>query len=297
VWTREEEFFLDTFRPASVTTIRAGLDASRKMVLWDYRTIAAGDRGAAQFYDVPHQRTVAAGDWSGNAGGLHPFAIGPWRAPGNSSNTFARESHVDQLASTIGCDPVEFRLANLSDGRMTRVLRTVATRFGWSPMAAPSGRGWGVALGSDAGTCVAAIAEVRVDRATGRVDVVRVVGVQDMGLVVNPDGARQQMEGCIAQGLGYALSEEIRFAGGRVLDTNFDTYDDARVAGSSAARRRRARDHRDGRGRRERGVRRGRRPAAADALHAQARAGRPSRADAHGFTLSRVAPLVGQSLL
>ena len=76
----------------------------------------------------------------------------------------------------------------------------------------------------DAGTYVASMAEVKVDRATGRVQVTRVVCAQDMGVLVNPDGARQQAEGCITMGLGYCLTEEIRFRNGQVLDGNFDTY-------------------------------------------------------------------------
>jgi nicotinate dehydrogenase subunit B len=71
---------------------------------------------------------------------------------------------------------------------------------------------------------VALIADVTVEAATGKVTVERVVCAQDMGIVVNPDGARMQMEGCITMGLGYVFSEEIRFEGGKVLDTNFDTY-------------------------------------------------------------------------
>ena len=68
------------------------------------------------------------------------------------------------------------------------------------------------------------MAEVAVDRKTGAVQVKRVVMVQDMGVVVNPDGARQQMEGCITMGLGFVLGEEVRFREGRILDANFDTY-------------------------------------------------------------------------
>jgi nicotinate dehydrogenase subunit B len=82
-----------------------------------------------------------------------------------------------------------------------------------------------VALGIDTGTYVASMAEVRVDKSTGDVKVLRVVCAQDMGVLVNPDGARQQMEGCIAQGLGYVFTEEIRFKNGQVLDRNFDTYE------------------------------------------------------------------------
>jgi len=66
---------------------------------------------------------------------------------------------------------------------------------------------------------------VKVDRASGAVRVVRVVCAQDMGVVVNPEGARQQMEGCITMGLGYALAEEVRFKNGALRDRNFDTYE------------------------------------------------------------------------
>jgi CO/xanthine dehydrogenase Mo-binding subunit len=73
-------------------------------------------------------------------------------------------------------------------------------------------------------TAVAVMAEVAVDRGTGQVRVKRVAMAVDMGLVVNPDGARQQIEGAITMGLGYALTEGLRFKGGRILDENFDTY-------------------------------------------------------------------------
>jgi nicotinate dehydrogenase subunit B len=224
-WSREEEFFYDTFRPAAVITVKAGVDDAKRVVFWDYEVVGAGERGAAHFYNFPHHRTAARGGWNANTPGLHPFAIGPWRAPAANSNAFARESHIDVVAAAVDADPIEFRLAHLSDTRMQRVLKAAAQQFRWTPKAAPSGRGFGVACGTDAGTYVASIAEVKVDKATGAVRVVRVVCAQDMGVVVNPVGARQQMEGCIMMGLGYALSEEVRFKNGDVLDKNFTTYD------------------------------------------------------------------------
>jgi nicotinate dehydrogenase subunit B len=107
---------------------------------------------------------------------------------------------------------------------MIRVLKAAADKFGWKPAKAPSRRGYGVACGIDAGAYVASIAEVEVDREKGRVQVKRVVCAQDMGVVINPEGARIQMEGCITMGLGYALTEEVHFKGGEVLDTNYDSY-------------------------------------------------------------------------
>src|SRR5262249_10174008 len=154
------------------------------------------------------------------------FAVGPWRAPGNNTNTFARESQIDLMAERAGMDPVEFRRKHLGDPKLRRVLDMAAEKFGWKPRRRPAGdgTGWGVALGIDAGTLVGMCAEVSADRATGEVHVERVVCAQDMGLVVNPEGAAMQAEGCITMGLGYALRESIRFKGGQVLDENFDTY-------------------------------------------------------------------------
>jgi CO/xanthine dehydrogenase Mo-binding subunit len=129
------------------------------------------------------------------------------------------------MATKAGMDPLEFRIKNLSDQKMLHVLRTAADKFGWKPAKAPSGRGFGIACGVDAGTYVAAMAEVEVEKATGAVTVKRVVAVQDMGLAVNPEGAAIQMEGSVTMGLGYALKEQVRFKGGDIFEHNFDTYD------------------------------------------------------------------------
>jgi nicotinate dehydrogenase subunit B len=224
-WNRAEEFFYDTFRPAAVVDIRSGVDASGKICLWDYTVYFAGGRGADQYYDVPNNLIKVHGEWMGESTSAHPFAVGPWRAPGASTNTFAKESQIDIMAARAGVDPLEFRLNNTTDERMLRVLKTAAERFGWKKTVSPSGRGWGIACGIDAGTYVVAIGEVEVDKQSGKVRVRRIVCAQDMGIVVNPEGAKMQMEGCLTMGLGYALSESIRFKGGRILDENFDTYE------------------------------------------------------------------------
>lgn len=223
MWTREEEFFNDTFRPAAVVKVDAGLDDAGKVAFWDYGVKFAGDRGAPHFYSFAHHRTTSVGNFSGPAG-VHPFRVGAWRAPGCNTNSFAREFHIEQLAALAGADPVEFRLRHLADPRMIRVLKAAAEKAGWQPAKGPSGRGLGVACGIDSGSYVATIAEVAVDRASGAVKVKRVVCAQEMGVVVNPQGATIQMEGCIMMGLGYALTEEMRFAAGELRDTNFDTY-------------------------------------------------------------------------
>jgi nicotinate dehydrogenase subunit B len=224
-FTRQEEFFYDTFDPASVVKIASALDAAGKITLWDYDVYFAGDRGAELFYDVPNVRMRVFGSWRGAGTDVHRFGVGPWRAPGANMNVFAREAHIDLMAAAAGIDPVEFRMRNMTDERMRRVLEAAAKAFGWTKAAAPSRRGWGVACGVDAGTYAALVAAVKVDRATGDVRVERVVCAQDMGLVVSPEGAAMQMEGCITMGLGYVLREEVQVDGGRILDENFDTYE------------------------------------------------------------------------
>ncbi len=228
-WTRAEEFFNDTFDPASVVKIASGVDQTGRVSLWDYTVHAAGVRGTTLAYAMPNARIRSAGrngDAPAAAGSsVHPFAVGAWRGPGANMNVFAAESQIDIMASALGVDPLEFRLRNLTDARMIRVLRAAATAFGWKAAPAPSGRGFGLACSIDAGSYVATMAEVKVDAASGRVKVVRIVCVQDMGIVVNPEGAKMQIEGGLTMGLGYALSEELRFRGGEILDRNFDSYE------------------------------------------------------------------------
>ncbi len=225
LWTRGEEFFYDTFGPAAVVKINSSVDGQGKITSWDYNVYAAGDRAAEVLYDVPNARVKSYMSRNSPGGKLHPFAVGPWRAPGAGTNVFARESQIDIMAAAAKMDPLEFRLKNTTDERARRVLKAAAEKLGWKAAAGPSGQGRGIAVGIDSGAYVALAAEVAVDKATGAIKVKRVVAAQDMGIVINPDGARMQMEGCITMGLGYVLSEELRFKGGQILDDNFDTYE------------------------------------------------------------------------
>jgi isoquinoline 1-oxidoreductase len=228
-WSRSEEFFNDTFDPASVVKIVSGIEASGRIALWDSVVYSAGERGAVACYDIPNALFRSSGGASygppGPQASLHPFATGPWRAPGANMNVFAIESQIDMMASAVGEDPLAFRLRNLTDPRMRRVLQAAADAFGWQPAAAPSKRGVGLACNIDAGTYVATMAEIKVDAASGRVQVIRMVCAQDMGIIVNPEGAKMQIEGGITMGLGYTLAEELRFLGGDILDRNFGTYE------------------------------------------------------------------------
>lgn len=222
VYSRKEEFFMDYFRPAAVVKIRSGMSENGKITLWDYKQYFAGNRGSDTIYNVPHSLTTGYRQKRGEP--AHPFRTGAWRAPANNTNTFSRESQIDIMASRAGIDPVRFRLDNLADEKMTAVIEALSEKFGYTPSTGPSGRGIGMACGTDAGTWVAAMIQVDVDVNTGKVQPIKAVVSQDMGMCVNPQGSIIQAEGCVTMGLGYALSEDVQFRSGHVITENFDTY-------------------------------------------------------------------------
>jgi CO/xanthine dehydrogenase Mo-binding subunit len=131
---------------------------------------------------------------------------------------------MDIMAAKAGMDPLEFRLKNLADERMIRVVKAAAEKFGWKPAKFPSGRGYGIVCLDYLDTYVAAMAEITADKNRGNIQVERIVHAQDMGPIINPEGARMQIEGAIVMGLGYCLSEEIHFNGGEIKNLEFASY-------------------------------------------------------------------------
>jgi len=223
-WSRKEEFMFNMFRPAAVMQIRAGVKKDGKITAWDFKIYCAGNRGVTDFYGIDNLRTSLY-----DKRNIHPFGVGAWRAPGNNSTTFARESHIDVLAEKVGMDPLAFRMKNISDPKMAKTLELAAKAFGYKTAITGKNKGCGIALGVDAGTYVALIAEVSVDD-YGVVTPLRMVCAQDMGQVVNPHGAKVQTVGGLTMGLGYALYEDIEFDGGEVKTTNFHQYEITRFA-------------------------------------------------------------------
>lgn len=225
IWTREDEFMYDNFHTAGVLKIKSGIDKEGLIKAWDYHSYFCGTRGAEIVYDMPNHK-ITSHDHKENTPQVHILDTGPWRAPNNNTNTLGRELQIDRLAAAAKMDPLEFRLKNLKDQRMIDTLKAAADLFGYIPSKKyPSGRGIGIAVGTDVGTMVAEIAEVEVDEKTGKVKVKRIVCAQDMGLCVNPHGSTMQMEGCLTMALGYTFTEEIRFEGGSIIDRNYDTYE------------------------------------------------------------------------
>ena len=134
--------------------IVSGTDKTGKITLWDYSVYFFEDRGSDTIYDVPHSKTSVFEQGEKDPR-VHVFTTGPWRAPGNNTNTFARELQINLMASKAGIDPLEFRLKNLKDEKMIAVLKAAADKFGYKPAKGPSGRGYGIACGTDVDTWVA----------------------------------------------------------------------------------------------------------------------------------------------
>jgi isoquinoline 1-oxidoreductase beta subunit len=162
-----------------------------------------------------------------------PIPTGSWRGLGLMANVFALESFIDELAHAAGADPLEFRVTHLpSDAigaRLAAVLEAAAERADWGA-SLPEGRARGIACSNDGGTVAAEVAEVSLDRETGRIRVHRVVAAVDPGRVISPDGATAQIEGSIVMGTSAALLEEITVEDGRVQAGNFDRYPLLRMA-------------------------------------------------------------------
>ena len=220
-YTRVEETTWSTFRPAALIEIKSGFTSDGRIVAWEFSAIHAGERamigrrGSQTPYDTPHVLvTVARGE--------SPLRVGSYRSLGGAVNHFAREVHIDEIAAATGIDPVELRLRNLSQPRFRRVLEVAAERFGWDGAQPPSRRGQGVAISLDVGSYCAMAVQLEVQGT--EVKVRRVAAALDCGLTVNPEGARNQVEGGIVMGMGTALYEAIEFEDGRLLNPGFARY-------------------------------------------------------------------------
>ena len=226
-WSRAEEFLCGYLRPMAVIDVRAGLDADGSVIAWDFLDINAGANGFAFPYAVPNRRLRYLPADS-------PRAQGPYRALSATANTFARESHLDELAYAAGADPLSFRLRHLDDARLAAVARAAAERFGWSPGWQPAGRpawsdghwvwrGAGMAIGLEKGGRVATCAEVRAN-GTDQIRVTRIVTAYECGAVVNPDTVISQIEGGTIMALGGAMFESVALDHGQIARPSLSGY-------------------------------------------------------------------------
>jgi CO/xanthine dehydrogenase Mo-binding subunit len=178
-----------------------------------------GDRNAPVDYALPNQRVVA--HWLTEM----PLRTSSMRTLGGAANTFANESFMDELADAAGIDPLRFRLNHLDDERGIAVLQAAAERAGWGePPPEGAGRGLAFSRYENDGAYVATIAQVRVDPGSGAFHVERLVSAHDCGLIVNPDGVTNQIEGNLIQSLSRALFEKVTFDEHRITSADWDTY-------------------------------------------------------------------------
>lgn len=255
-WSRKDELSWAPFGPAMAVELEADIDARGNVLAWRHSVwsnghsnrpgraatpallgswhtaqpfpvlaainapLAAGggaERNAIPSYDFPAWEVIS-----------HrviemPLRTSALRALGAYANVFAAESFIDELALQAGRDPVEYRLACLDDPRAREVIRAVAARSGWgsAPARENCGRGIGYARYKNSGAWCAVVADVEVER---DIRVRRLTIAVDVGLVINPDGVRNQIEGGAIQATSWTLKEAVRFDRERVTSDSWEAY-------------------------------------------------------------------------
>ena len=180
-----------------------------------------GDRNAVPLYDFPNQKIVH------HFIPQMPIRVSALRTLGGYANVFAMESFMDEMAALAKADPVAFRLAHMKDPRARDVIEKVAAIANWKPGEAGSlsrGRGIGFSKYKNLACYVACIADVEVDRATGKVRVSHVWSATDSGLVINPDGLKKQIEGGIIQSASWTLYEQVQFDKTGITSRDWASY-------------------------------------------------------------------------
>jgi nicotinate dehydrogenase subunit B len=256
-WMREQEHSWEPFGPAMVTKLKASLDGNGAIADWNFevwsnthsmRPGGAGSLLAAQHmaqpFAVPAPKPLPLPEGGGdrnaipiysfpNAHVVHhfipdmPLRISAMRALGAYHNVFSIESFMDELATSAGADPVEFRLKHLEDARGREVIARAAEGFGWRKgQQAPQGRGYGFAFAryKNLAAYCAIATEIEVNNETGRPRLVRAVAAVDSGQVVNPDGLTNQIEGAIVQSMSWTLYESVTFDDTRITSIDWQTY-------------------------------------------------------------------------
>ena len=230
IWSREDDLTQGPFRACSLNVCRGAIDNGGNLVSLEHKVICQ---------DIRNQNGNDSKPTDGIAGGINTeyaiphfkingvlrklyIPVSYWRSVYHSTNCFAHESFIDELAFAAKKDPLDFRLSLLKDHkRYTQVLQKVAEKSGWyTPR--EKDRGKGVAIVERSGAFVAMVAEVK--RIQGKVMPTKIIAAIDCGTPVNPDIIKAQTEGCIVMGLTAAYKSGLTIANGKVVEQNFDTY-------------------------------------------------------------------------
>lgn len=261
-WMREQEHAWEPYGPGMVTKVRASLDANGKIDNWTFdvwsnthatRPGSAGALLAARLKENPFPPDPAKmvitplGNGDRNADPLYvipnkkvlwhflpdmPVRVSALRGLGAYANVFSIESTMDELAIAAKTDPVEFRLRHLQDPRASDVVRMAAEKFGWGQGEMPEGHGRGFAFAryKNHAAYLAIALELKIERETGRVRVLRAVSAIDSGEVVSLDGIRNQTEGGILQSISWTLYEGVTFDKTRITSIDWASYPIMRFA-------------------------------------------------------------------
>src|SRR5882762_9504069 len=245
-WMRDDEFARAPLGPAMTTKVEAALSSEGRIVDWSYdvwsnsHAMRPGQAGGVNllaawqlkepFSPSPAPRIPQPpGDGDRNAPPPYefprkeiryhllldaPIRNGSFRTLGAHGNVFAIESFMDELAEAAGIDPVAFRLAHLKDPRARAVIDAAVANARWVAGTSGDGRrgrGFAYSRYKNIGAYAAVVADIEIDRKTGVVRVPEVVITADLGSVVNPDGAINQLEGGVVQAVSLTLKEQVTF--------------------------------------------------------------------------------------
>jgi nicotinate dehydrogenase subunit B len=251
-WMRADEHGWDPKGPPTLLDLRGGIDSDDNVVAWESELYVPD--GGASFVALTGA-DLAGLDSLGklNPGGVlndlaipyafanvtttaHRLASTPlrpaWiRSPGRLQNTFANESFIDEIAAAVGADPLEFRLKYLADSRGEELLERLARLSKWRERPKPdrnaevvTGRGLAYVKYELVRTYVGVVAEVEVNRRTGVLTPKRFFVAHDCGQIINPDGLRNQIEGCIVQTMSRVIKEQVTFDRSMVTSLDWASY-------------------------------------------------------------------------
>ncbi len=223
VWTREEDLAHGRFRPQSFLCLEAALDKDGKVSGWTHCVVGDGGGGLLStgirpyYYQIPNQHIEMRPT-------SHGVQVIHWRAVGHVFNVFAIESFVDQMAVDQGMDPVDFRFQRMSITPQARaVFEKVVQMSDWKAPR-PKGRALGISISERSGSLGAGVAEISLDRKTGKIRVHKTWLAVDGGLIVQPEMAKRNIESGIVYGLSSVLYERVTIKDGAVQQSNFHDY-------------------------------------------------------------------------
>jgi isoquinoline 1-oxidoreductase beta subunit len=228
VWTREEDIAHGMFRPQSFQCLQAALGSDGKVNGWTHCVV--GDGGVLlqtgiriPYYEIPNQHIESRGV-------SHGIRLKHWRAVGHVFNVYAIESFVDEMAAAEGIDPLAFRFEKMHISPRARAcFEKVAQMCDWKTPR-PEGRALGISISERSRSLGAGVAEISLDRASGKIKVHKVWLAVDGGLVVQPEMARANVESGILYGLSSVLHERVTMKAGVVEQSNFHDYHLLRMA-------------------------------------------------------------------